>query len=249
MIKWNIKYISILGTSIKGATYKQRIMEMSYGNPNNRSRITDWEAVACFSPSFLSFDQTKLTIPFCCFTPWWTHLVQDPETWVCGGPTSTNPPLTVVTLWSIPSNTQVTPAVFDSMWEILKGLAIQVSGCCLEIREIYIDVLIETDWPFTGKLCWNWALAAPIKVTSTLPPAGWLLAGGGVEPAPWAEQDPVNWVCGGPTSTNSAPLTVVTLWSMPLKVHWIPPVLDEMCEILSGLSGGVRAIPEDWRQM
>jgi len=87
--------------------------------------------------SFLLIKHARLTIPFLLF-----HWVQDPETWVCGGPTSTNPPLTVVTLWSMPLNTQVTPAVVDSMWEILKGLAIQVSGCCVEKRDIYK----HTDW-------------------------------------------------------------------------------------------------------
>jgi hypothetical protein len=51
-------------------------------------------------------------------------------------------------------------------------------------------------------------------------------------------QDADTWVCGGPTSTSSAPVTVVILWSMPLKVHWIPVVLDEMCEILNGSPEG-----------
>lgn len=69
-----------------------------------------------------------------------------------------------------------------------------------------------------------------MKVTQASPLAGWSLTG---------VQEPVNWVCGGPTSTVSAPLTVVTLWSIPSKVHWKPFTPEEIFEMLSGLAGEV----------
>lgn len=78
-----------------------------------------------------------------------------------------------------------------------------------------------------------------MKVTCTLSPVGSVegVEGGvGDEPDPCTWQDPVTWVCGGPTSTHWTPLTTVTLWSIPLKVHWTPAVLDEMCETLNGFS-------------
>lgn len=71
---------------------------------------------------------------------------------------------------------------------------------------------------------------------SSCPPVlpGERLEGVVVDPEePAAEQDPEIWVWGGPTSTSSAPLTVVTLLSIPWNVHWTLASADEMCEILS----------------
>lgn len=80
-----------------------------------------------------------------------------------------------------------------------------------------------------------------MKTTSTLPFPPWFpevgVEEGGVDPPePVAEQDPEIWVWGGPTSTNSAPLTVVTLLSIPWNVHWTLASADEMCEILNTLA-------------
>ena len=49
-----------------------------------------------------------------------------------------------------------------------------------------------------------------------------------------ARQEPETCVCGGPTSTVSAPTTVVTLPSMPIIVQVAPPC-DSMWETLNGL--------------
>lgn len=82
-----------------------------------------------------------------------------------------------------------------------------------------------------------------MKTTSTLPELSLLppvlpdsVVTEGVvdsDPEPSVEHDPEIWVWGGPTSTNCAPLTVVTLLSIPWNVHWTFVSADEMCEILS----------------